>query len=75
MEPLSAAYMMFGIVLLAASWVLLLIVSFREDYNWGLCTVFVPPLSYLYSFFSGEKAKESVGLAVLGCILLFLGLS
>ncbi len=70
MEPLSAAFMAFGVVLLVASWVLMLVVSFRNDYNWGLCTLFLPPLAYFYGLFSWEKAKEPISLSVLGWILI-----
>ncbi len=72
MEPLSAIFTVFGIVFLTISWLLLLQVSFETDFNWGLATLFVPPLSYFYGLFAWEKAKESVGLAVLGWVLIFL---
>lgn len=74
MEPLSASFITFGVVILIISWVNLLIVSFREDYSWGLSTLFLPPLSYLYSLFSLEKAGASIVLAGIGGILIFLGL-
>ena len=74
MEATSALLMTLGLAALLASWVLLLITSWREDYSWGLCTLLLPPLSYLYSLFRLDKAGEVLGLAVLGWLLLFLAL-
>jgi len=72
MDPISAALLTSGIVLLAASWFLLLITSFREDFTWGLCTLFVPPLAYLYGLFRWSKANEPILFAVGGIVLLAL---
>lgn len=74
MEPLSASFITFGVLLLIISWVNLLILSFKADFSWGLSTLFLPPLSYLYSLFALEKAGASVGLAIIGLVLIFLGL-
>lgn len=74
MEPLSASFITFGVILLIISWVNLLILSFKDDYSWGLTTLFLPPLSYLYSMFALEKAGASIALAMIGCVLIFLGL-
>ncbi len=74
MEPLEATFWVFGWVLLAASWVVLLIQSFKEDYAWGLSTLFLPPLSYLYALFIWEKTREAIMLAVLGWVCIFLSL-
>lgn len=74
MDPLSASFVTFGVLCLLISWFYLLIVSFKNDYSWGLTTLFAPPLSYLYSFWALEKAGAAVGFAFLGCILIFLGL-
>jgi hypothetical protein len=62
----------FGVVALLASWVLLLIVSWQEDYAWGLCTLLLPPLSYLYALTRLDKAGQALLLAVAGWILLWL---
>jgi hypothetical protein len=62
----------FGVVALLASWVLLLIVSWQEDYAWGLCTLLLPPLSYLYSLTRLDKAGQALLLAVAGWILIWL---
>lgn len=74
MEATSATLMTFGIILLLASWVQLLIVSFKEDFTWGLTTVFLPPLSYFYSLFALNKAGAAVGLSALGLGLIVLAL-
>jgi len=74
MDAISSVCLMFGIILLVASWVNLLIVSFRTDYSWGLTTLFLPPLSYLYSCFSWQKAQSAVLLAAGGWLLILLSL-
>ncbi len=70
MEPISAAFMTFGTVLLVISWFYLMIIAFREDFSWGICTVLLPPLSYLYSCFAWNKAKEVLIMAVGGLALI-----
>lgn len=72
MEATSATLMTFGIILLLASWVQLLFVSFKEDFTWGLTTVFLPPLSYFYSLFALNKAGSALGLSILGMGLVLL---
>jgi len=72
MEPLSATFTTFGLIMLVCSWLLLLKESFDDDFTWGLCTLFIPPLSYFYGLFAWDKAKEAIGLAVLGLALLFI---
>ena len=57
---------------LLASWVLLLISSWKEDYAWGLCTLLLPPLSYLYAVFRPDKAGQAVLLALGGVALILL---
>lgn len=74
MEATTATLMTFGLALLLVSWVLLLIESWREDYAWGLCTLLLPPLSYLYGLFRLDKAGQALLLAVLGWVLLFFAL-
>ncbi|MGH1471829.1 MAG: hypothetical protein ACRBCS_11585 [Cellvibrionaceae bacterium] len=74
MDPVSAALMTFGIAILVASWVILLVVSFKEDFSWGLCSVFFPPLAYFYGFFNWAKANDAIKFAILGCVLVFLAL-
>ena len=72
MEATSALMMTLGAAALLASWVLLLIQSWREDFSWGLCSLLIPPLSYVYGFFRLDKAGEALALAVVGWILIFL---
>lgn len=74
MEPISAIYTMFGVAALLASWISLLASSSRTDFTWGLCTVLLPPFSYLYALFRLDVAKESILLAIIGCVLLWAGL-
>ncbi|MGH1485599.1 MAG: hypothetical protein ACRBCI_05210 [Cellvibrionaceae bacterium] len=74
MEPLVAASSTFGVICLFASWILLLIVSFKEDFTWGLVTLFVPPLSYLYALFSLEKAGGAILFAAIGLGLILVSL-
>ena len=44
MEATTATLYTFGAAMLLTSWVLLLITSWKEDYAWGLCSLFLPPL-------------------------------
>ncbi|MHA7814835.1 MAG: hypothetical protein ACX93N_00015 [Pseudohaliea sp.] len=74
MDAASAAMTTFGAALLLVSWVLMLITAWREDYAWGLFATLLPPLAYLYGVFRLDKAGQSVGVAVLGLLLLGLGL-
>lgn len=74
MEPISAIYTTFGAMALLASWVTLLVRASRTDFAWGLFTVLLPPLSYLYGLFRLDLAAEPIVLAVVGCILLWAGL-
>lgn len=72
MEATSALMMTLGAAALLASWVLLLIQSWREDFSWGLCSLLLPPLSYIYGLFRLDKAGEAMVLAVVGWILILL---
>ena len=74
MDSVSATLMTFGVVLLLASWVQLMFVSFKDDFSWGLSTLFEPPLSYLYAFCAWEKAQAAIMMSVLGWILVVLSL-
>lgn len=75
MEPLTATLVMFAVVTLAMSWILLIINASEDDFTWGLCSVFLPPLAYFYGLFRWEKASGAIKLAVIGLILLWLGLA
>lgn len=72
MEPVSAALLTFGLAIIVISWGILLVASFKEDFTWGLCTVFLPPLAYFYGFFNWAKASDAILFGVLGWILVFL---
>ena len=74
MEPISALLITLGVAILAVSWILLLITSAKEDFTWALCTVFLPPLSYLYGLFRLDLAKDTLILAVVGWLLIALAL-
>ena len=72
MEATTAAMVTFGAAALLASWVLLLIASWKEDYAWGLCTLLLPPLSYLYALGRLDKAGQALLLSVIGCVLVWM---
>ena len=74
MDPVSAVLLTFGIAALLASWVQLLITSSDDDFAWGLCTVLLPPLSYLYSLGRLDKSKDALLLAVVGWIFIILAI-
>ena len=74
MDPSSALFLTLGAAALLASWVLLLIVSSREDYAWGLCTLLLPPMGYFYGLFRLDKAGEALLLALAGWVFVFLAL-
>lgn len=71
MEATTATLVTFGAVALLASWVVLLIESWKEDFAWGLCTLFLPPLSYLYALARLDKAGDALMLAAAGWILIW----
>jgi len=72
MEAASATMMTFGVAMLALSWIALIVAAWQEDYAWGLCTLFIPPLSYLYGIARLDKAGEAILLAIVGWALILL---
>lgn len=74
MDPVSATLMTFGVGLLLVSWVYLICVSFTEDFNWGLCTVFIPVLSYIYACFVWKKTQGALVTAGLGWVAIIAAL-
>lgn len=72
MEATSASLLTFGLAALFVSWILLLIQSWKEDYAWGLCTLLLPPLSYLYALFHLDKAGQALLVAGAGLVLVVL---
>lgn len=75
MDPISAMFTLFGVAALLASWITLLVNASKTDFTWGLFTVLLPPLSYLYALFRLDVAFEPLVLAVIGCILVWMGLA
>jgi apolipoprotein N-acyltransferase len=73
MDASSAALLTFGVAALAISWILLMVASWKEDYSWGLCTLFLPPLSYLYSLARLDKAGDAILIAIIGWVLIWFG--
>lgn len=74
MEASDALMMTLGVAALLTSWILLLVVSWKEDYAWGLFSTLLPPVGYFYGLFRLEKAGQTIAVAILGVVLLFLGL-
>lgn len=74
MDPITTVFLTFGVILVLAGWVQLLFTSFGEDFSWGLATLFVPPLSYVYSLFALDKAAGAMGMTGLGWGLVLVGL-
>lgn len=74
MDPLNAVLFTFGTILIITSWIQLMFASFEEDFTWGLTTVFVPFLSYLYGLWAWSKAKDAWKTAVIGWGLLLFSL-
>jgi hypothetical protein len=64
--------MTFGLATLLVSWILLLIAAWGDDYAWGIFAVLLPPLAYLYGFFRLEKAGQSLLVAAVGWIMLWM---
>lgn len=72
MEATSATLLTFGLATLLLSWVMLLIQSWKNDYAWGLCALILPPFAYLYGLFRLDKAGQSILLAAIGLILVWM---
>ncbi len=74
MDAGSATFLTYGAAILLTSWVLLLVTAWKEDYAWGLCTLFLPPLSYLYALTRLDKAGDAIVVAVVGWVFIFLAI-
>jgi hypothetical protein len=74
MEPGSAVLMTFGVAILLVSWILLLIAAWQDDYAWGIFAVLLPPVAYLYGLFRLDKAGQSILVAAVGWLLIYLAL-
>ena len=75
MDALSSTAIVFGVILLASSWIYLIIIAFQADFTWGLVSVFIPVLSYIYAVKDWEKGKETIYLAAIGLALVLFGAS
>ena len=73
MEASSSFLMTLGAASLLISWILLLITSWQEEYAWGMVSLLLPPLGYGYVLFRLDKAGASLGCALLGWILIWMG--
>jgi hypothetical protein len=74
MEPTSAVLLTFGLAILLVSWILLLIAAWKDDYAWGIFATLLPPVAYIYGFFRLEKAGQSLLVAAVGWLFIFLAL-
>jgi len=72
MEPTSAVLLTFGIAILLVSWILLLIAAWKDDYAWGLFATLLPPVAYIYGLFRLEQAGQSLLVAAVGWVFVFL---
>ena len=72
MSSVHAFFMFSGVVALIISWLVLLIYSSNEDFAWGLCTLLLPPLSYIYGLFRWNKAREPILIAVAGWVMIWI---
>ena len=73
MEASSSFLITLGTASLLVSWVLLLIVSWKEEFAWGMCSLLLPPVGYCYAFFRMDKASSVIALAAAGWIMIWLG--
>ncbi len=74
MDAMSSFLLVSGGILLVGSWLTMIFAASSEDFTWGLCAVFLPPLAYLYGLFQWEKAGDAIKMAVLGLVLVGIGL-
>ena len=72
MDATTATLMTYGAAALMMSWIVLLIEAWKEDYTWGLCTLFLPPLSYAYGLTQLDKAGGALSLAAIGWLLIII---
>lgn len=75
MDPITTILLSSGGILLVASWIQLIITASGEDFTWGLCSLFLPPLAYFYALWEWDKAGDAIKMAIGGLALIGLGLS
>jgi len=73
MDASNALLMTLGAASLLISWIILLTVSWKEDYAWGLFSLLLPPDGYFYGLFQWNKAGQALWVAILGWMLIVLG--
>lgn len=73
MEASSSFLITLGATSLVVSWLLLLISAFKTEYTWGLFSLLLPPLGYLYALFRLDQAGGAIAFAALGSFLIILG--
>ncbi|MEM1141147.1 MAG: hypothetical protein AAF671_00215 [Pseudomonadota bacterium] len=74
MDAGSAYLMVLGITSLLVSWILLLIVAWRDGYAWGLFATLLPPVGYLFGLTRIKQAGQSLAVAGAGLVFIMLAL-
>ena len=74
MDALTSVLYTFGFVLLISSWIYLIIIAFKDDFAWGMVTIFFAPFSYLYGIKRWNTAKDALFMGAIGIALILLGL-
>ena len=74
MDAMSSFLLVGGSILLVGSWLTLIFAASAEDFTWGLCSVFLPPLAYFYGLFQWDKAGDAIKMAIVGLVLVGAGL-
>ena len=74
MDQVPVILVFMGVAVMALSWIYMIIVAFKDDYSWGLCSVFLPPVGYFYGLFSWSKSWEFELMAVIGFLMTASGL-
>ena len=70
MDPVSALFIFSGVIVLAASWIQLIITASREDFTWGLFALFYH--RWLIFMLYGNGIKRVMRLRWLLLVLCFL---
>ena len=75
MDAFSTTMIVFAVTILVASWIMMIFAaSAGDDYTWALCSFFLPPLAYLYGLYRWELAGDSIKAAIIGLVLLGVGI-
>ena len=73
MDAFSTTLTFFALTLLVSSWIMLIFAATSDDFTWGLFSIFLPPLAYVYGLYKWELAGDSIKAAILGFIVLAVG--